>query len=432
VRVRVYALTWLTYASYYLGRKGLSVTKATMVRTGVADEGILALLDGVYLIAYALGQPASGLLGDRVGARRLLSAGLLLSAAACAFFGLSSAVVPFLFAFTLNGFAQSTGWPGTNKAMADWTPPERRGRVMGLWATCYQVGGVAATALASWLLIHQGWRAVFFGPALWLAGLAVIVRFALPAGPPSATPAGLPGPSATPAGLPGPSATPAGPAGPGASAPTAAPTGEERRAARRALVRSPRVWSYGLSYFCIKLIRYGILFWLPYYLVKVLGYPEGSAGYYSTSFEIGGVVGAIAFGLLSDRFRLLSRAAWAAVGLGGLAVALGLYQALAASGPTLNFCLMALVGCLLFGPDALLSGVAAQELGGRYAAGAAVGIVNGVGSAGAVLQGFLLVGVSRHLGWSAVFYAFLVFALLGALALVPSLRAVPAPRERPA
>lgn len=412
VRARVYALTWLTYASYYLGRKGLSVTKATMVRTGVADEGVLALLDGAYLIAYALGQPASGLLGDRIGARRLLSSGLLFSAAACAFFGLSSAVVPFLIAFTLNGFAQSTGWPGTNKAMADWTPPERRGRVMGLWATCYQVGGVAATALASWLLTHQGWRAVFFGPALWLAGLAVVVHFALPAGAPGAAPAASPDP--------------------GTSTPKAAPTGAERRAARRALVRSPRVWSYGLSYFCIKLIRYGILFWLPYYLVRVLGYPEGSAGYYSTSFEIGGIVGAITFGLLSDRFRMLSRAAWAAVGLGGLAVALGLYQALAASGPTLNFCLMALVGCLLFGPDALLSGVAAQELGGQYAAGAAVGIVNGVGSAGAVLQGFLLVGVSRHLGWSAVFYAFLVFALLGALALVPSLRPTPAPRERPA
>ncbi|HEU4536692.1 MAG TPA: MFS transporter, partial [Polyangiaceae bacterium] len=209
----------------------------------------------------------------------------------------------------------------------------------------------------------------------------------------------------------------------------AAPTDEERRTARRALVRSTRVWSYGLSYFCIKLIRYGILFWLPYYLVRVLGYPEGSAGYYSTSFEIGGVVGAIAFGLLSDRFRALSRPAWAAIGLGGLAVALGLYQLLAAASPALNFGLMALVGCLLFGPDALLSGVAAQELGGRHAAGAAVGIVNGVGSAGAVLQGFLLVGVSRSLGWSAVFYAFLISALLGALALVPCLRA---PRAEPA
>ncbi|HEU4407620.1 MAG TPA: MFS transporter [Polyangiaceae bacterium] len=407
LRARVFALTWVTYASYYLGRKGLSVVKTRLVMTQGIDESALALIDSAFLVAYALGLPASGMLGDRVGARRLLSAGLLVSAGACASFGLASAVGPFLLAFLLNGFAQSTGWPGTNKAMADWTPPASRGRVMGIWATCYQVGGVVATALASYLLTHRGWRAVFVVPALWLALLAAVVALSLPGAPARGE---------------GAAAGPARPGVPRAPA-EAAPAGDERRAARRALVRSPRVWSYGASYFCIKLIRYGILFWLPYYLFRVLGYPEGSAGYYSTSFEIGGVAGAIAFGVLSDRFPALSRPAWAALGLAGLALALGLYQALAARGPAFNFGLMALVGFLLFGPDALLSGAAAQELGGRHAAGTAVGLVNGVGSAGAVLQGFLLVGVSRRFGWPAVFYAFLACALLGALALAPSLRA---------
>lgn len=407
LRARVYVITWITYASYYLGRKGLSVVKTRLVRTEGVDEGALALIDSAFLIAYALGQFASGLLGDRLGPRRLLSLGLLVSAAACAGFGLSSAVVPFLLAFSINGLAQSTGWPGTNKAMADWTPPEKRGRIMGVWATCYQVGGVAATALASYLLTRQGWRAVFLVPALWLALLAVVVALTLPDKAPA--------PSLSP--------SPQAP-----DEPPPAATDDARRAARRALLRSPRVWSYGAGYFCIKLIRYGILFWLPYYLSRVLNYPEGAAGYYSTSFEIGGVAGAIAFGTLSDRFRMLSRPAWAALGLLGLAFSLGLYQSLAARGPALNFSLMALVGFLLFGPDALLSGAAAQELGGRYAAGTAVGIVNGVGSAGAVLQGFLLVGVSRRFGWPAVFYAFLGCALLGALALVPSLRAR-GPRE---
>ncbi len=402
-RAVVYGLTWVTYASYYLGRKGLSVVKSRLVLEQGVGEGALALIDGAYLVAYALGQPASGLLGDRVGARRLLAGGLLVSAAACAWFGLSSALAPFLIAFTINGLAQSTGWPGTNKAMADWVPPARRGRVMGLWATCYQAGGLAATALASWLLVRKGWRAAFFGPALWLAVLAVVVALALPGRGPAAPPA-----------APGAPARRGGGAGDGE---------DERRAALRAVLRSPLVWSYGASYFCIKLIRYGILFWLPYYLVRVLAYSEGAAGYYSTSFEIGGVVGAVGFGLLSDRFRALPRAAWAALGLAGLALALGLYQALAARSPTLGFGLMALVGCMLFGPDALLSGVAAQELGGRHAAGTAVGVINGVGSVGAVLQGFVLVGISRRFGWSAVFYGFLACALLGALALVPALRA---------
>jgi sugar phosphate permease len=424
LRARVYALTWVVYASYYLGRKGLSVVKSRLVTTLGVSEGALAFIDSLYLIMYALGLPASGVLGDRFGARRLLGAGLLFSAAACAGFGLSSSVALFLLAFALNGLAQSTGWPGTNKAMADWTPPEKRGRVMGVWATCYQVGGAAATALASWILMHQGWREVFLVPALWLAGLAAAVLIWLPKGAPAA-PDLLPGTDA-PAALTG-AAAPSGTAAtPG---PSRAPTDAERRAAVRSLLRSPRVWSYGASYFFVKLIRYGILFWLPYYLFRVLGYAEGAAGYYSISFEVGGVIGSIAFGALSDRFRALSRAAWSACGLVGLALALGLYHAFAARGPGANFGLMALVGCMLFGPDSLLSGAASQELGGRHAAGMAVGIVNGVGSAGAVLQGFVLVGISRRFGWSAVFYAFLGCALLAALALAPALRP---PRAREA
>ena len=47
---------------------------------------------------------------------------------------------------------------------------------------------------------------------------------------------------------------------------------------------------------------------------------------------------------------------------------------------------MVLIGFLLFGPDALVSSVAAQDLGGAAASGTAAGFINGVGSVGAILQ----------------------------------------------
>src|SRR5258708_24185194 len=92
-----------------------------------------------YLAAYAIGQFVSGLIGDRVGARRLVSFGMLAAAVTCAAFGAGTTAAALFVAFTLNGFAQSTGWPGTTKGMAEWTPPETRGAVMGFWCTCYQV-----------------------------------------------------------------------------------------------------------------------------------------------------------------------------------------------------------------------------------------------------------------------------------------------------
>ena len=70
-RNRVFALTWLAYASYYLGRKGFSVAKAAVSRElGVGIE-VLASIDTAYLVAYALGQVPSGVAADRFGPRRL-------------------------------------------------------------------------------------------------------------------------------------------------------------------------------------------------------------------------------------------------------------------------------------------------------------------------------------------------------------------------
>ena len=387
-----FGVTWLSYATYYLGRKGFSVTKARVVKElGVSDTA-LATIDTGYLGAYALGQFVNGFIGDRIGARRLVSAGMVLAALTCAAFGAGRSAVFLLVAFTLNGFAQSTGWPGTTKGMAEWTKPERRGAVMGLWCTCYQVGGIAATWFCTLLLGRYGWRSAFFVPAVCIAAVGVLVFFTL-----------RPGPYAV----------------------ASRPAGTQRLGIDREVFRNATLWSYGIAYFFIKLIRYSVLFWLPYYLHTALGLGEVEAGYLSISFEVGGVLGAISIGLASDKLAHMTRSAVAAAGLLGLAGALLLYASVAPSSPILQFSLMALIGALLFGPDSLVSGAAAQDAGGPAAAASATGFVNGIGSIGALLQGYVTVGIRRAYGWSAVFYVFVAFALLAALALAPTFRRKP-------
>src|SRR6185369_12750199 len=86
-RFVAWAITWVAYASYYFGRKGFSVSKKTIRDTLGVSEADLGAIDTVYLAAYALGQFVSGYAGDRVGARRLITVGLAVSAAACAAFG---------------------------------------------------------------------------------------------------------------------------------------------------------------------------------------------------------------------------------------------------------------------------------------------------------------------------------------------------------
>lgn len=382
----VLGLTWVAYASYYLGRKSLSVVRSRLVGEGVS-AGSIAAMDTGYLVAYAVGQLASGAVGDRVGARKLIGVGMIVSAIACALFATSTIAALMIVFLSLDGLAQATGWPGSNKAIAAHTTRELRGRVMGVWATCYQVGGLVATALATLLLDRFGWRSAFVLPAAWMGLYGVVILLFLP-DEPLATGA-------------------------------VDRADDERGVAIRGVLRSPTVWCYGASYFCIKLIRYSFLFWLPFYLHQARGYSESAAGYLSTALEIGGVVGTIAFGAWSDRARQTPRSRIAAFGLLGLGVALFFCERAAGHGPVSAFVAIAVVGALLFGPDALLSGAAAQDLGGPLAAATAVGVVNGVGSIGAIAQGALTVGVSSRFGWPALFSVFVGLAVAAAVALAP-------------
>ncbi len=389
VRRRAFSLSWLAYASYYLGRKGLSVTKATLVAQVGVGLPLLALLDTVYLATYAVGQVPSGLLADRIGSRRMLTLGMLLSAAALFVFGSAGAPAVFLACFALNGLAQATGWPGCAQVMAAHTTVLERARVMGWWSTCYQVGGIAATACATWLLAHYGWRAAFRVPAVGLAVVAGLVFLGLP----DRSAAQASGQSATPL----------------------------SRAELRALFSNPLIYSYSACYFCLKLIRYSLLFWLPFYLHTAAGFGNVESGYLSTSFEIGGVLGSVGMGLSADRFGP-TRAHACVVSLVLLAISLFVYAHLGHASAVWHFAVMALVGVLLFGPDALLSGVAAQDAGGPRAAGTAAGFVNGVGSFGALCQGAVTVAIEQVFGWNAVFYTLLGLALLGAACLIPGLQ----------
>jgi sugar phosphate permease len=386
-RRRALGSSWLAYATYYLGRKGFSVVKSSLSRELGFSTGTLAAIDTAYLVAYACGQVPSGLVADRWGARRLVATGMLISAFACVLFGLSSAAWVFAFCFALNGVAQATGWPGTTKIVAQWTTPRDRGRVMGVWSTCYQVGGIAATALATFALGRFGWRYAFFVPAAGLAIVALLVLWGVPRD----------------------------------HAESRSRVERPGWTKLREVLRLPILYSYGACYFCIKLIRYSLLFWLPFYLHTANGFDEVESGYLSTGFEVGGVLGCIAVGYVSDRSSR-SRAAVAAVSLIGLAIAVFGYAAVQSQAALWHFGALALIGALLFGPDALLSGAAAQDAGGSEAAATATGLVNGLGSVGALLQGAVTVGVQQLFGWRGLLHVFVGLSLLASLCLVPAMR----------
>lgn len=399
-RARIFALSWLSYFSYYFTRKNWSVVKSSVGTELELGKSELKNIDTLYLGAYAVGQFANGLIGDVVGPRRMLALGMLASAGLAVVFGLSDVLAVLTLAYGLNGLAQSSGWPNNGKLMASWFSTQERGVVMGWWATCYQVGGIAAVLLASKLLALSGsWRVAYIGNAVWVAVVAVAIYLFVRDRP---SDVGFSDPDQGKE-----------------QGDRAEVVRRSRWQAWRDILSTPLVWCLGGNYFCMKLTRYSLLFWLPYYLNTQLGYGKAEAGYVSTSFEIGGVLGVIASGLLADKVFGKRRVAVAASSVALLAAALGLYGSVGDQSVLANFASMMLVGALLFGPDALVSGALAQDVGGRDAAALACGMVNGMGSIGAVLQGVAVVAISDAYGWDGLFVFFQLVAVAGALFLLP-------------
>jgi sugar phosphate permease len=416
-------MSWLSYFSYYFTRKNFSAVK-TSIGLG---EAWLQWIDFAYLLGYCIGQFVAGALGDVIGPRLMVTAGMLASAIITVVFATAdslttSVIALYIACSAMNGLVQATGWPGNGKLMASWFPAQSRGEVMGYWGTCYQLGPLAAGLVAGWLL-EWGWRAVYFGVASWVGAVAVAYWVTIRDRPSEVghedvdDVGDVGGAAATKLEL-------------ERMAPAERQRHREEAAARRRqqwrlLLTMPLTYVLGLSYFGLKLMRYGFMFWLPYYLHRSLGYGKQEAVYVSVAFELGGAVFAILAGVVADRLlgkrRILVAASCAAL----LFVSLFLYREIGAHGVIPNIGTLLLVGGFLYGADTLVSGAAAQDLGGPQVAGLACGVINGLGSVGGVVQGLIILPVAAAWGWDGVFILFQGMALLSCVVLLPYVKLRP-------
>lgn len=402
VEQRVFWVSWLSYFSYYFTRTNFSAAKKPMAKDLGLSKSDLNLIDLASLSAYCLGQFAHGALGDVLGPRRLVVMGMLASAAISVAFGLNSILSIFVLLWALNGFVQATGWPGNGKLLASWFDTKSRGERMGVWSTCYQAGGVAAKLLATALLVF-GWRAAFLGPALWVLVVAGTFWLAVRDRP-----------------------SELGYANPEIEASlTKEQLHELRRAAWPVVLSNLRVWCLGINYFFLKLMRYAFIYWLPFYLAEAYKFDAAKAGYVSIAFDAGGIPLVIFAGFMADRLLGRRRIATAAIWSFTLCGALALYRVIGDEGLVWNILGLCLIGGSLFAADSLVSGSASQDIGGPHASALACGLVNGIGSVGGIVQGFITVWVSDTYGWDALFQVFMVLAFLSALPLLPFLKVRP-------
>ena len=112
------------YLICYFARNILSVVSPQMISENIVDEAFIGTLSTVNMWVYACGQLVNGIIGDKMKAKYLVSAGLFFSGIANVFIGLSDIKAVMLISYGLVGFFLSMIYAPLTKLIAENTRPK--------------------------------------------------------------------------------------------------------------------------------------------------------------------------------------------------------------------------------------------------------------------------------------------------------------------
>lgn len=402
-RVRVLGATWLSYAGFYFCRKNYAIAKSSVLDSLDITNSELAHIFTAYLVAYMLGQFLTGFLGRRTAARLLLLAGMGITLVCNVLFGFTllmgpAGYGPMLLLMVINGFAQATGWPANVGVLSNWLKRRERGKTMAVWATSYQLGSILAKSFAAFMLGALGASWSFWGAAAIMLGVWLFFLLFERDNPEDV---GLP-PIVEEVEIEVPS---------GAGEAAALEPGRFGLGWNRRVVTT--VVMMGTTYFVFKFLRYALDSWSPLAIEELFGLPPAQAGYVSTLFDWVGFLGVLIAGWASDRFFRGRRYQMVLIMTIGMVFAFAFLAFVGMHSLWLFAIGLALCGFMLMGPDSLLAGVGAIDVGGRRGAILAAGMINGLGSIGPIFQEEIIGWLLDHHGQDTTFAMLVGVSLLG-------------------
>jgi MFS family permease len=132
-----------------------------MKALGMSTE-TAGLLGSLTLLSSAVGGILFGVLADRVGRTRALSASILVYSLFTAACGLSQTIVELAVFRVFLGLGMGGEWATGAALVSETWPAQHRGKAFGLMQSAWAVGYAVAAAVTAVVLPRWGWRAVFF------------------------------------------------------------------------------------------------------------------------------------------------------------------------------------------------------------------------------------------------------------------------------
>ena len=399
----ILVLISLMYLITYLDRVNISTAAPVISKEFGFDKITMGVIFSAFVWAYAMFQVPGGWLGDRFGARNVLTIivgywSIMTAATAAATGATSFIVLRFLF-----GVGEAGAFPGATRAMQLWYPPHERGFVQGITHSASRLGAAIAPPIVVLIMTTLGWRSVFYicgGVGFIWSVLWYFAYRNLPEEHGLVNAAELKHIRGTDEN--------GNVKQPNLAKKPSVPWGT--------LLRSPNMWAIMCAYFTYVYCLWIFLSWLPSYLVEFRHFTLLKVGFLASLPLWAGVVGDTVGGLATDWLLAksgnikFSRRAVAITGMLGCAVFI-VPAAMTEDAYTAVYCLtvaMFFLECTI-GP----SWAVPMDMGGEHS-GTVSGMMNMAGNIGGALSPIVFGVLVQFGSWQAPFIVAASLLVIGA------------------
>lgn len=381
---------FIGYATFYIVRNNFSLSTPNLEHTLAIDKSQIGFLCSCLLISYGLSKGVMSSLSDKADPKRFMSLGLILCAViSCLLFLFSHSYGAVAFLVILLGIFQGMGVGPAFITISNWFERKNRGFVTAIWNSSHNVGGGVVSPLIGFMLAIVGsknWRfAYYIFPAIIALIISVVVLFLVKGKPEDE---GLP------------------------------PLEEyhseidykqltSKEIMKEYVLKNKGAWYVAFIDTFVYMIRFGIITWLPIFLLESKGFSNEQMMLAFLVFEWAAIPSTLFAGFLSDKLFKGYRMPPAIIALTLIIFCLiGYWNSHSVLLVTI---FAAAAGCLVYVPQFLAS-VQTMEVVPPFAVGSAVGLRGFMSYIFGSTFGTSLLGVAvDHYGWNAG-----LFLLLGA------------------
>ena len=414
------------YALFYFVRKNFSIVMPALeseLGLSKAKLGLFLTLNGVI---YGVSRFVNGFFADRMSRKKMMAAGLFLSAVVNILIGLSpqmdglfnlldaegkattGLVVLIGSLWLINGYTQGMGYPPCGSLMAHWIKPSELATKQSIWNSSHSIGAGLVSMLCGTLILqkfsYSAWQWCFFIPAILAIAGSVMLLLTLKDTPASV---GLPDPESMDENAPS-----------KADVQVEDPSFTEkvyRRLVSKMVFRNPVIWILAITNFCVYVIRFTILDWGSTFLTQDRGLTIQAASTVVAASELaGGIVGTLIAGGATDRFFKSRSQRTCLIGLLGATLCFLLFWLTPKGMNGLAVTCIIMASFFVYMPQALI-GIACSNQATKRVAASANGLAGIFGYASTTVSGLMFGYLAEHFGWNSVFEVAIVFGVIGVI-----------------